>query len=406
MQPCSETIIAARSNIKKIYFFSFFWMFLVIIPIIVPYFLNLGLTMEQIFKLQAIFGLTVAVLEVPSGYLCDLWGRKNTLIVGATLTAIGFTWLCSIQSYTELVLYEMLIAVGLSLVSGTDVAILYDSLHVLGNEREANTKAMGNVHFAQLSSESVAAILGGALATVSFQLPLIVHAVVSWVPLFISLTLFEPKPLKKEKQDHFENIKKILFDVFKKDPLLRLIFINLVVWGLSTFIAVWIFQKYWEEEQIALSLFGLLWALYNITAGLVGKWAHWIEKKWGSQLLLIAICLAAVLGYIGMGLSGGVLGVAFGLLFQISRGLNQVILRDALNSRIENRFRATINSLSSLFFRLGFALVGPLIGFSIDSKGVNDTLLWIGAVFAILAFALMVPLLIRVREFQHKNGSA
>jgi hypothetical protein len=52
-------------------------MFLVIIPVIVPYFLSLGLDMKQVFQLQAIFGLTVALLEVPSGYLCDLGAEKR-----------------------------------------------------------------------------------------------------------------------------------------------------------------------------------------------------------------------------------------------------------------------------------------------------------------------------------------
>ncbi len=403
MNASAESISAALSNIKKIYLFSFFWMFLVIIPIIVPYFLELGLTMEQIFKLQAIFGISVAILEVPSGYLSDLWGRKNTLIIGALLTAIGFTWLCFIDDYLSLILYEILIAIGLSLVSGTDLSILYDSLHIVQSDRKASTKAMGNIHFAQLSAESVASILGGALATVSFTWPLVVHAAISWIPLFVALTLYEPKSHEdKVEHQHWENIKTILFEVFKRDSLLRLIFINLVIWGLSTFIAVWIFQKYWQEAGIELTYFGVLWASYNILAGFVGKWAHYFEEKFGVTTILALTALLPVIGYLGMGIQVGILGVIFGLTFQFSRGLNQVILRDALNSRIDNKFRATINSLSSLFFRLGFALVGPAIGYSIDHFGVSTTLQTIGLCFLALVIALMLPLIMKARKINHK----
>lgn len=398
MNATAESISAALSNIKKIYLFSFFWMFLVIIPIIVPYFLSLGLTMEQVFKLQAIFGITVAILEVPSGYLSDLWGRKSTLVIGAFITAVGFTWLCFINDYLSLVLFEILIATGLSLVSGTDLSILYDSLHLIQSDRKANAKAMGNIHFAQLSAESMASILGGALATVSFTLPLAVHATISWIPLIVALTLYEPKAQEKAKPDHWNNIKTIFFEVFKRDSFLRLIFINLVVWGLSTFIAVWIFQKYWQETKIDLTYFGLLWAGYNILAGVVGKWAHYFEEKFGVTIILALTALLPVIGYLGMGIQIGLLGVVFGLSFQISRGLNQVILRDALNSRIDNKFRATINSLSSLFFRLGFAIVGPLIGYSIDHFGVGTTLQSIGLCFLALAIALMLPLIIKARD--------
>ncbi len=398
----AESISAALKNIKKIYLFSFFWMFLVIIPIIVPYFLELGLTMEQIFKLQAIFGITVAILEVPSGYLSDLWGRKNTLVIGALITAIGFTWLCFIKDYFSLILYEILIAAGLSLVSGTDLSILYDSLHITQSDRKSNSKAMGNIHFSQLSAESIASILGGALATVSFSLPLIVHAIISWIPLFIALTIYEPPMESKEEHNHWKNIKSILFEVFKRDSLLRLIFINLVIWGLSTFIAVWIFQKYWQEAKIDITYFGLLWAGYNLLAGLIGKWAHFFEERVGVTTVLGLTAILPVIGYFGMGIKVGILGVFFGLAFQVSRGLNQVILRDALNSRIDNKFRATINSLSSLFFRLGFALVGPLIGFSIDHSGLSTTLQRIGLCFLALVILLMLPLILKARKISHK----
>lgn len=402
MNDQAKSISAALGNIKKIYLFSFFWMFLVIIPIIVPYFISLGLSMEQIFKLQAIFGITVAVLEVPSGYLSDLWGRKNTLIIGALVTAIGFTWLCFIKSYTSLILYEMLIALGLSLVSGTDLSILYDSLHLTGSDRKASAKAMGSIHFSQLSAESVASVLGGALATLSFAWPLAVHAIISWIPLFVALTLYEPKEAKKEEHDHWKNIKTILFEVFKRDSLLRLIFINLVVWGLSTFIAVWIFQRYWQEAKVDLTYFGLLWAGYNLLAGFVGKWAHFFEEKIGVTAVLLLLAIFPVIGYLGMGYKVGLLGIVFGLCFQFSRGLNQVILRDALNSRIDNKFRATINSLSSLFFRLGFALVGPAIGYAIDHSGLTQTLQLIGVCFLVLLIALMVPLVIKARKIKDR----
>ena len=73
--------------------FSFFWMFLVLIPVIVPYFTSLGLTMSQIFQLQATFAIGVVLFEVPTGYLGDLYGRKRSICLGALFSGIGFTML-------------------------------------------------------------------------------------------------------------------------------------------------------------------------------------------------------------------------------------------------------------------------------------------------------------------------
>ena len=68
-------------SFQKIFLLELGWMFMVIIPVIVPFFEGHGMDMEQIFILQAIFGISVVILEVPSGYVADIIGRKNSLII-------------------------------------------------------------------------------------------------------------------------------------------------------------------------------------------------------------------------------------------------------------------------------------------------------------------------------------
>ena len=52
-------------------------------PIAVPFFQSKGLSMQEVFSLQALFAVAVLAMEVPSGYLADRLGRKPTLIIGA-----------------------------------------------------------------------------------------------------------------------------------------------------------------------------------------------------------------------------------------------------------------------------------------------------------------------------------
>ena len=51
---------------STIYIFSFFKMFLVIMPVFVPFLQGLGLTMTQVMQTQAVFALTVATVEIPT----------------------------------------------------------------------------------------------------------------------------------------------------------------------------------------------------------------------------------------------------------------------------------------------------------------------------------------------------
>ena len=52
---------------------GFFTMFLVVMPILIPFWKTLGLSIQEILEIQAIFGLVMALFEIPTGYIADLW---------------------------------------------------------------------------------------------------------------------------------------------------------------------------------------------------------------------------------------------------------------------------------------------------------------------------------------------
>ena len=47
-----------------------------------------GLSMSEVLQTQAIFALTIALCEVPSGYIADIWGRRGAILAGAALNAV------------------------------------------------------------------------------------------------------------------------------------------------------------------------------------------------------------------------------------------------------------------------------------------------------------------------------
>ena len=62
---------------------------MVAMPIIVLFFQEHGLSLTQVMLLQAIYSLSVAILEIPSGYIADIFGRKKTIILSTIFTFIG-----------------------------------------------------------------------------------------------------------------------------------------------------------------------------------------------------------------------------------------------------------------------------------------------------------------------------
>lgn len=349
--------------------------------------------MRGIYLLQSIFAVTVFICEVPSGYVSDLLGRKNTLIVASILKAIGFTLFPLADSFELLAIAEVILGIAVSLSSGTDTALIYDTMEVV-SPKKAQIKVLGKSVYYLSLGEGFASLIASILliAGSSVKSLAVVSAIIAWIPLGVSLTLVEP-PRKKMTQGHKENAKYIFDNLFKQSRLLKLIMANAVMSFLGTLTAVWMFQKYWENVGVPLAYFGFLWAMTNFTVSFVSKSAHKIEKKIGSVAALITIGFLPIAGYLGIALIDHVAGVAICLLFQVCRGLGQVIYNDALNKRVTTDFRATANSIMQMGVRILFVGVGPLFGYLIDQRGIGFATSSMAMVYSLVFIALLIPLL-------------
>jgi len=388
-----------KSNIQKIYALKFFGMFLVLMPVIVPFFQSKGIGMKGVFLLQAVFAITVFIMEVPSGYISDLLGRKSTLIVAGFLKAVGFSLFPLADDINVLIFAEIILGIGASLSSGTDIALIYDTL-ALTDPKKAHIKILGRTLSYLSLGEAVAAFIASVLMLLSVDMQnlAIVSAAVSWIPFFIAFTLCEPAR-KLMSTNHRENAIYIYLKLFKESEILKLIILNSVLISSGTLFAVWLFQKYWDNIAIPIVYFGFLWAITNLIVSVVSKRAHKIEKEWGSTKTLIIIGILPVIGYFGIALTDSIFGILFCFCFQLTRGLAQIVLKDAINKRISADFRATANSVTQMGVRVVFVIFGPLLGFIIDLKGLSFACLIMGIVYILSFFFSTLKLVAKQEEF-------
>ncbi len=391
------TDVQLRKNIKRTLAFGFFQVFLVIMPVAVPFFESRGLSMQQIFLLQALFGVVVLVMEVPSGYAADLLGRRLTLIVGSVFIGLGHAMLLFADGFGGLALFELGLGIGTSLVSGADLAILYDSEAALGHNAGRRQELVGRLFTMHTASEAVAAVLCSVLLLWSLQAAVYVQVVLGWLPLLIALTLIEPPGERLDGSNHGANMRMIVGHLLKSSAVLRLTLLALSIWGLTTFYAVWLLQKLWQQQGVELSQFGYLWAIYMLVSAAAGRLALKIEDRLGTTTLLAFVGSLPVLGYLGLALSGVVGGFVAALTFFIARGLGLVVLRDAFNKRLPGMYRATANSLASFVFRAAFAVTGPFVGWTLDLWGMDVTLALLAVVSLVIFASVLLPLALAVR---------
>jgi len=384
-----------KHNIRLLYGFSFFDQFMIVIPLLVPYLATKGIGMAQFMELQAVFALVIVAGEVPTGLLSDRWGRKKVLLLGAALKAASFSLLPLWSSYEGFLFYHLTTGIALSMISGGDVALLYESHLAAGGEASRSTAVLGNAKLAGRVGAAASALVGGAVVALSYGHLLWANAILSWISVLLALSIAEPASAVERAKQPPVRLKEILAAVLKRDAATRLVFLNMVAWGIAGLVMVWTNQKYWEVSGVPLPWFGALYAGYNLAAGFGGRLAAVGVARWGRRATLAAVGVLPVTGYFGMAAFLGWGGIALGVPIRLSGGMADVLFLHALNERIASGMRATVLSMASLSVRAGFSLLGPVVGYGIDGWGLSAVLAAIGIVYSIAFAGLLLPLILR-----------
>ena len=359
-------------------------------PIVVPFYESNGLAMKDIMVLQAVYSIAIVVLEIPSGYLADVIGRRKTLIIGAIFGTFGFATYSFSYGFVGFLVAEIILGVGQSCISGADSAMLYDSLLEKGQEKkytrfEGRITSLGNI------AEAAAGIIGGVLAGITLRVPYIAQSFVAFIALPAAITLVEPSrkvPLMKASLREIIQIAR--FALLKDRPLRRNILFSAIT-GTTTLTMAWFAQPFFEYSKIDIAWFGLLWTTLNLTVAFTSYNAHHIEKRLGQKRSIILIALILPVGYLFLSRFQSAYGLIILYLFYLVRGYATPVLKDYINRITASNIRATVLSVRNFIIRLLFACTGPLLGWVKDIYSLPQALALAGAIF--LTVSLLTAIL-------------
>lgn len=388
-------------NLRVVQAMAFFQVFMVIVPVAVPLFGDRGLDIAQILELQAVFGITVVLAEVPSGYVADLFGRRLALVAGAVFLGIGHTLLVFADDFWTLALFELALGLGVSLISGADVAVLYDSSMALGHDAQRRQRGLGNLFFVRSLAEAGAGIAASiVLLLATLDELVLVQLAVGWLPLLFALLVVDPPVERMAADAHLKNLGGVLRALLGSGPVVRGTFLMMSLWSLTTFYAVWLLQQHWVEAEVSLSAFGVMWALLAVIAGFAGRHAAWLEARFGTIRLLVAVALLPAVGYFALAGFGGAWALLIAPLFFLARGAGWVVLQEALNRRLDGRYRATANSLVGFLFRAAYAVTVPITGALLRVWSLDQVMFVLGLATLGVFIAVVLPLVRTVREIE------
>jgi len=352
---------------------------------------DLGMSMTQIMLVQGGFGLAMALFEFPSGYLADRIGYRRTLVIASLLNAVGWSIYARADGIGGVIAAEVVLGIGVSLISGSDSALLYESLKETDQEFEYS-RWNGRVRFWGQLGEGSAALVAGVLFASWARLPFVVEAGVWIVNLFVAWRLVEPERHRPVLGENWKQVKAVVNHVWNESPALRAIMVLTIVLGMSSFLPVWTIQLYATDAGMDAAWLGVTWALANYSVAFSSLFATRVAWRLGLHgAMLLCIALIAI-GYAGMGLLHSLWGVAFYFFLTTMRGLFSPPLGHEEQRLIPSADRAGFLSLRSLAFRTSFLIIAPGIGLAMDRFGQHPVLLAVGAVLVTAAWTALATL--------------
>ena len=347
---------------------------------------RVGFDLTEIMLLQGVFGVAMVVFEFPSGYLADRIGYRRCLIAAFGLWVVAWSIYGFSTSWLGVALAELLLGVGMALVSGSDVALLYESLAARG-ESEDFAKWAGRVTFCGQIAEGGAALGAGLMFAWAHWLPFVVEAGVAALGLGLALALVEPERERPDFSDNLGQIRAMVRYVAVEAPELRAVVVAVTVLGMASFVPVWTIQLYAVDAGIEEAWLGPMWALANFSVAFAALVSH---RLFASRplALVVGLCTALIVGgFVGLGLSTTIWGVGFYYALTLMRGLQRPMLSAREQELVPSRDRAGFVSLRSVVFRLVFLALGPLVGWAIDHEGQHPVMLALALGFGLAGLA-------------------
>lgn len=382
-----------KRNILSLYLIKLSKWFTLVMPVIVLFYGEHGLGLRDVFILKSVYSVAAVALEIPSGYLADVWGRKKCLVAGCILFFMGYMVYSATGTFSAFIVAEILLGVGQTMVNGADSALLYDTTVHYKREHfylryEGRITMIGNF------AEAVAGIFGGLLAVYSLRYPFYGQALVAFAGIPAAFALREMTPTHKMRGPLSEIKKIIRYSLVANKQLCYNIMYSGII-GAATLTMAWFVQPVLIFLGTPTSYFGIIWTALNLTVGISALYSDRVEKAFGMNRAYVLILLFIVGGYVALAFNLTWMGLGVLLVFYVFRGFATPVLKGYINQVTFSEMRATVLSIRNFVIRLIFAVMAPFVGWLNDAFSLRAALLSAGVIIFIPGFLF---LLLQIKE--------
>jgi MFS family permease len=387
-------------NVRLLGWLNFFVQFRFYAPLAIIYFTEVtGSYAQGALVLSAVM-VAGAVLEIPTGVFSDRMGRRATMIASAlSMTAAVFAYSLA-GSLTLLLVGAVAEGLGRAFYSGTNQAMLYESLEDAGAVDRYAAKA-GHMQAMYQTSAAIGALVGAAIvAFVSLRWAFWLSLLPRAACLVVAMRLVEPLHRDHTASGSVGQLVTAMRNTWRNRRLLRLLIPSTVIAGVGE-----------ASYQFQGALVALLWPAWSVgvfRSGVngIGAASYWLSGRVISRFgITRTLFLGELLNRL-IGVVAYVRPTVMSPLLVIVQGLPWGPAATARDAMAQQEFspseRATMGSIASLARSMCVALFTVVVGIVSDHHGPAAGLLLCELVA--LAF---VPMLWRLhRDDQRQTVTA
>ncbi len=357
-----------------------------IVPVIALFYTQHGLSLTQIMLLQSIFSVALFSLEIPTGYISDRFGRKHSIAIWYSILVAWYLAYRLGNSFITFAIAEVILACGYACISGSDSALLYDTL-VQWGKPEAAKKREWRLWFAWDAAWVIAGIIWWWIgAYYGMDILWLISAAIIGAGLPLARSLEEVRhPSHADQTYHILNDSKQVISVFRRNPYILWLVLYTGIIAYSTYSLVWSQQQWLEQLGAPIAWFGVLWWLARVFVAWGSILSHHYDEYFGRDRGLVLFLTAIILAFVLLSRGTHWLIAFLGICIAFSvRWIQSTLSTYYVNQQIDSSLRATTLSSMSMIHRIIFAVALPLQWWIWDQFWLQTMFVVMVGVFLIL----------------------
>ncbi|RLC02495.1 MAG: MFS transporter [Deltaproteobacteria bacterium] len=391
----------ALNNIRMFIAFRVFFNARFYYPVFTILFLDFGLTISQFAILNAVWAGAIVLMEVPSGALADIWGRRNMLIFSSLLMIAELLLLCIVPLGHPTLLFaiflvnRVLSGTAEAAASGADEAIAFDSLKEVGLDgqwskvlaMQMRMRAIGRIFAMAIGAAIYDPVFMQRLMgwfgwqvsltqDVTIRFPIYLTLIMALLTLYSTLRMTDSDPtLLNDECSALETCGLTIREILMKTlgagkwilqtPFAMIIIAAGLLFDSIIRMAGTLGSQYYRLIEIPEAMFGIIGSGMALIGIIIPRISMKMVEQHTPRFNLLMVSTTTIVGFYGMTFFKPLYGLIPVVILYSGSYTIGFFVSHYLNHITESHQRATVLSFKGLFMNLSYGMIGLLYAFLI-----------------------------------------